>query len=147
MVEPGSLVVLLTVSPIGSSREPRRRCVRPSTGNQPTNTSPHHTHAIRPAGGSAKLPHYGTDNVLRRELHSGEARSSARLAPGEYIRVFYIAHANSGCLLEYQPDLLASQQPNFSMDAGSARTSPRSLIAPGSWMSSGRATCWRSKAC
>jgi hypothetical protein len=82
-------------------------------------------------------PHYGTDNVLCREVvHAGEeARWCARLAQGEYIRVFYIAHARSGCLLEYQPGLLPNQRREFSRLAGRATGFPRALIAPGSWMS------------
>jgi hypothetical protein len=85
-------------------------------------------------------PHYGTDNVLCRDVvHAGEARCCARLAHGEYIRVLYIAHASSGCLLEYQPGLLTNQRPKFSILAGRATSFPRTLIAPGSWMSCGRA--------
>jgi hypothetical protein len=79
-------------------------------------------------------------------LPSGGDLSSA---PGhdEYIRVFYIAHASSGCLLEYQPDRQASPQPKFPAQATRARNFPRLLITPGSWMSCVRATIrWRRRA-
>jgi hypothetical protein len=97
------------------------------------------TRLLNPPEGSAKALHHGTDNVLCRERSLAKRAVWSTTGPGEYIRVFYIAHANSGCLLEHQPDLVPSQQPKFPVQATRARNFPRLLIAPGSWMSCCRA--------